>query len=143
MNYYTLEDLENLINKTEEALKSNFDRVSKLRLNTMEKLLTTPRVHLEAEDPEYPLHLIVLYKKIEQIMKAETADDLKLILKPPSVHYNGAEVIPANKWVLPEEELIMWSNVSLMAPLNKEGLNRYMKLFKEIFPEGAKEIFKN
>ena len=84
----------------------------------------------------------IYQKKTAFIQAAKTKTELKEILKPPAIKYNGNEIIAANKYNIPEEELIVWSMTSLRAPLTAAGFDRYMKLFKEILPE-AEEILKN
>jgi hypothetical protein len=88
------------------------------------------------------LVLTICEKKIEFILQAETKSNLKEILSPPKVHYNGNEVVPISKYHIVEEELLIWSMTSLWCggPLNDAGFKRYMKLFSEIYPEMAKEI---
>ena len=76
-------------------------------------------------------------KKAEYIRIAKTKSELQAIMDSPAVRYDGNEVIPANKYCIPEEELIYWSNTSLLAPLQYDGLRRYEKLFKQIFPAGG------
>lgn len=124
----------------EEELRKDDDRINKLKLKALADLFTTPRVALDFGGINPSLTLTIYKKKIQQIREAESADDLKLTLMHPKVRYNGCEVVPDNKWVLPEEELILWSNTSLIAPLTKEGFERYMKIFKEVFPNEAASI---
>ena len=74
-------------------------------------------------------------KKAEFIKKAATKNELQTIMKLPGVRYNGNEVLPANKYCIPEEELIAWSITSLYSPLISAGQKRYEKLFKQVFPD--------
>jgi len=88
------------------------------------------------------LVLIICEKKIEFILQAQTKSDLKEILSPPKVHYNGNEIVPVGNFHINEEELLIWSLTSLWCggPLNDAGFKRYMKLFAESYPKMAKEI---
>ena len=42
---------------------------------------------------------------------------------------------------MPEEELLIWSELSLEVVLNEDGYKRYEQLFTELFPEEAEKIF--
>lgn len=42
---------------------------------------------------------------------------------------------------VPEEELLIWSEISLEMVLNDAGYRRYAQLFMELFPEEGEEIF--
>jgi hypothetical protein len=76
-------------------------------------------------------------KKIAQILEATLKSEMDLIVSPPRVHYNFREVVPSNRFVIPEEELLIWSLTSLAAPLVRDGFVRFMKVFIEVFPEYA------
>ena len=76
----------------------------------------------------------ILDKKIAFICEATTKADLKEILSPPKMRYNGGEVIPVGKFHIQEEELILWSITSLKAPLVSYGFERMMKVFAQVFP---------
>lgn len=73
-------------------------------------------------------------KKIKMIMQLQSKAEIDKILKPRCPHYDGNKFIP-DKYNVLEEELICWSETSLLAPLNKAGTKRYMELFKKVFPE--------
>lgn len=78
-------------------------------------------------------------KKCTFIMEAVTKADMERIMKPQCPHYNGNEFIP-DKYNIPEEEMICWSETSLRAPLNQAGVQRYMELFRQVFPEESKLV---
>lgn len=42
---------------------------------------------------------------------------------------------------MPEEELLIWSEISLEMVLNDAGYRRYAELFMELFPEEGEKIF--
>ena len=77
----------------------------------------------------------ICHKKAEFIKNAKTKKELQMIMNPPAVRYNGNEVLPANKYCIPEEELIVWSMTSLRGPLITAAQRRYEKLFKQFFPD--------
>ena len=96
----------------------------------------------QKEFADNPLALDICAKKIEFILRAQSKSDLKEILSPPKVRYNGNEVVPAGNFHVEEEELLMWSLTSLWCggPLNNAGYKRYMRLFAKFYPDMAKEI---
>ncbi len=85
------------------------------------------------------IYIGIAKKKGELIMVASTKTEMESILRPKAPRYDGCKFIP-DKYNVPEEELIGWSQASLRAPLNGAGFERYMKVFCEVFPEEAKSI---
>lgn len=126
--------------KNTEMLTKDINRINKIKIKAIGELLLKPRIFLDFGGSNPVLIETIYKKKLLQIMEADNAEDIKLILAHPKVRFNGCEIVADNKWVLPEEELIAWSNTSLKAPLSQEGVDRYMKLFKEVFPEQADSI---
>ena len=78
-------------------------------------------------------------KKAELIMQADTKSEMDKIDRPRSPHFDGTKFI-ADSYLVPEEELICWSETSLRAPLNEYGMRRYMELFRQVYPEETKEL---
>lgn len=76
-------------------------------------------------------------KKCELICTVTSKTEMDKVIKPHCPHYDGNKFVP-DKYSIPEEELICWSQTSLRAPLNDVGFKRYMELFKEVFPEESK-----
>lgn len=60
--------------------------------------------------------------------------EMEKMLNPHCPTYNGNEFIP-DKYNIPEEELICWSQTSLKAPLNDAGFKRFMEVFKLVLPD--------
>jgi len=89
-----------------------------------------------------PLILNICKKKIKFILQAKSKADLKEILSPPKIRYNGNAIIPVGNFHIEEEELLIWSLTSLWCggPLVESGFKRYMELFKKFYPEMANEI---
>ena len=83
---------------------------------------------------------VICAKKIAFILEATSKKEIDEILKFPKVHYNGNEVVPSGRFHIIEEELLLWSRTSLYSTLHRAGFDRYVKLFKEVFPEYA-DIF--
>ena len=76
----------------------------------------------------------VYEKRLELILKASTAKELKEIMKEPRPRYNG-QCFVASPYSVPEEELILWSFTSLWGggPLNHYAYERYLSLFEDYF----------
>lgn len=73
-------------------------------------------------------------KKCSFLMEITSKTEMTKILKPHCPTYNGNKFIP-DKYYIPEEELICWSQTSLVAPLNSAGFKRYMEVFKMVLPD--------
>ena len=65
---------------------------------------------------------------------------MEKVLHPPAPYYN-ASVFVADKYLIPEEELICWSETSLRGPLIKPAMKRYMELFQLFYPDEAKTSY--
>ena len=138
--YYTKEQL--VADMKEYILELAFkkDPLSVAKLKALQELMNTPRVTYDDDNNGIKLYVIILKGKLEQIKKAESKQNLKEILAPPKLRYDGNKLAPENKWVLPEEELLMWSKASLCVPLSQEGFERYMEVFKQVFPDKFNEL---
>ena len=90
--------------------------------------------------PEETIIRPIILKKIAFIKKAAGKKQLREILEPPKVRYDGGEIRPVGPYAIPEEELILWSRTSLAGPLISPAFKRYLTLFGEVFPELAKEF---
>ena len=78
-------------------------------------------------------------KKGAMIMSADSKTEVNKILRPKAPHYDGVRFV-SDRYLLPEEELICWSEASLRAPLNEAGYRRYMELFQRAFPEESEAL---
>lgn len=125
------------IKNAEPAL--NFaDKLAGERLDAIEKVMQYVQTYRENGILPW-LTDRVLEKKLEWIKAAQTKAELAEIAKPSVPHYTGGGFFEG-KYHVKEEEMILWSQASLMAPLNQTGYNRYMELFREFFPKEAGEI---
>jgi hypothetical protein len=111
------------------------NRVNQLRILALRQLEPILKLSFDRFGRENPIVMIICEKKIAFILEARTKNEIDLILSSPKVHYNFNTVVPSNQYVIPEEELLIWSLTSLQAPLNEVGVNRFMELFLEVFPE--------
>ena len=78
-------------------------------------------------------------KKCSMIQKATSQAEIKRILGPRCPRYDGNKFVE-DPYILPEEELIGWSCVSLQVPLNAVGAARFQELFNRIFPNGVNGV---
>lgn len=78
-------------------------------------------------------------KKCSMIQKATSQAEMKQILGPRYPRYDGNKFVE-DPYILPEEELIGWSCVSLQVPLNAVGAARFQELFNRIFPNGVNGV---
>lgn len=115
------------------------EKAGKLQLDALRRL-RSQLIHYQ--ELGYPDRLIsaIAEKKGGRILSVTNKKEMEKLLRPACPHYNGAEFVP-DEYGVPEEELICWSETSLRAPLNDAGFKRYMELFRQFFPEEAKEIF--
>jgi hypothetical protein len=121
---------------TDVTLNEELDkRVKKLRISALRQMEPILKFYYNRFGQGNPIVITICEKKIAFILDATTKNEIALILTSPKVHYNFNSVVPANQYVIPEEELLIWSLTSLEAPLNEVGFNRYMELFQKIFPE--------
>lgn len=78
-------------------------------------------------------------KKCAKLKTISTKEDAHRLSQPRCPAYTGNGFVQ-DDMIVPEEELICWSETSLQAPLNEVGFRRYMELFRQILPEKSKEI---
>ena len=84
--------------------------------------------------------LAIVKGKFGFLRKARSVAEVRKILSPPKVHFNGREVVPDDPtYHIPAEEMLIWSETSFIAPLSEYGYKRYMKLVREFFGE---EVYK-
>lgn len=126
-----------------EILMSNeiSDKIKELRLSALKELQSYLE-HYEKSGYVDKLINKIAEKKISMIMQITTKSEKDKVIKPKCPKFDGNKFIP-DKYNVQEEELICWSEASLEAPLNEAGFNRYMELFKNIFPDEGMEIFKD
>lgn len=117
-------------------------KLKEAKINAVNSLLTISRkCALGCDGMDLVKDEVLVSKKLLHIKEAETIKDMALIMGNPEITNNGCEILPKNKWVIPEEELMLWSKTSLVAPLNDMGFKRYMKLFEELFPVEYAKIY--
>lgn len=112
------------------------DRIRMLRFTAM-KEVQKYLWHYQKLGYMPKLLFAIAEKKCELIGSITSKAEMEKVIEPHCPHYNGNQFVP-DKYSIPEEELICWSQTSLQAPLNDAGFKRYMELFKEVFPEESK-----
>lgn len=73
----------------------------------------------------------IAVKKINFLMSAKTKAEVNEILRLSKPRYDGNHFVPDGKFHVEEEELLLWSNASLIAPLNNESFLRFQYLFRK------------
>ena len=76
--------------------------------------------------------LMLQYKKLKLILKAETANEVKRASEPSKPVYNYG-TWREDPFSVPEEELAMWAIVSPNNMLIQPAQERYMDLFTRVF----------
>ena len=88
----------------------------------------------------FELVLGMAQKKSCIVCEAESISQLKEMVKPCEPYWSGGG-FKTGPYHVPEEELLIWSEISLEMVLNDAGYRRYAELFMELFPEEGEEIF--
>ena len=78
-------------------------------------------------------------KKCKRILTITSKTEMEQLIKPRCPHYDGNRFCP-DAYIIPEEEMIYWSEASLRATLNEAGFNRYRELFRQILPEESERL---
>ena len=114
------------------------DTLFALRFDALQKLQATLSHY---SDRGYTQKLLcgIAERKAVLILAATGKTEMEKILKPHAPHYDGVKFV-SDPYLLPEEELICWSEASLRAPLNEYAFRRYMELFCRMFPEESEAL---
>ena len=80
-------------------------------------------------------------KKGKLILEITSKAEMDKLMKPHCPHFDGNKFVD-DKYVIPEEEMICWSQTSLQGPLNEIGFKRYMELFQKYLPDAYKKHIK-
>ena len=114
------------------------DKVAMLRLAALRKLMGQLYRYKERGFAE-SLLCVVAKKKGEFILGTSSKTEMERMLVPRAPHFDGNRFVP-DKYSIPEEELMAWSETSLKGPLAAEAFDRFCELFKIVYPEKAKTI---
>lgn len=117
------------------------EKIALLRMRAAFSLIPIIRHYIETGEMEGIIDPIYL-RKLAYISASETKKDMDEITKPPKPRYNGSKAVCEGPFYIPQEELILWSQTSLMAPLNQAGFDRYMEVFKAVFGYSIEELEK-
>ena len=122
----------------EIAASDTPERVKKLRLGAVSELQRY--LHYYRQLGYLPKLLYAIADKKSRMITSTTAkEEMEKLIRLHCPHYNGSRFVP-DAYSVPEEELICWSETSLRGPLNTEGFQRYMELFKQILPEESRRL---
>ena len=115
------------------------DRLFQIRFQAVMELYSRAQYYLDKGFRE-ELPKVFYIKKAKMLMKASGKEEIKEILKPSEPYDNGNKLAPKNpQYHVEEEELMIWSDTSLMAPLNEKGFKRYQELFEKFIPDASIE----
>ena len=115
------------------------DKIRELQVSALRKLTGQLNYYEERGFSEMLLCAIA-EKKGKLILETTTKLEMDRVVSPRAPHFNGNR-FTSDKYSIPEEELIAWSETSLKGPLPPEAFNRCRELFNAIFPEESKTIF--
>lgn len=136
----TQNNFEVILSKKSSAIMAQEmpERVKELRLSVISEM----RKHLSRYArlgymPE--LLCAIAEKKCAKLKTISTKEEARRLSQPRCPAYTGDGFVQ-DDMIIPEEELICWSEISLQTPLNEAGFRRYMELFRQILPEKSKKI---
>lgn len=117
------------------------DRLWAEKLAALLSMILRVRAYLNEQFDEQRLIRPFALKKVDQLKMARTKSDIAEIVAAPRVrHLPNGDFVPANEFVVPEEECMMWSITSSYAPLPTAAMHRFLELFTQIYPEHAAEV---
>lgn len=135
--------IEAVYRHTRKAILADQTKRSPLKQDALQALTSVKQTVIGyAEDYfAFFLALSIMEQKSRMIIAADSKSELQEIVKPSVPSWNFGNFCTGPYHVL-EEEAILWSETSLEAPLNDDGLERYREVFSKLFPEQAAEIWK-
>lgn len=114
------------------------ERLFKLRIAALQEVHRC-LAHYQELNYDAKLLCTIARKKGDMILKITTRAEADKISRPQAPYYYGGKLV-ADEFSIPEEEMICWSQASLAAPLNSAGLERFIELFRQVYPEKSKEM---
>ena len=116
------------------------ERLLKLRIAALQEVHRC-LAHYQELNYDAKLLCTIARKKGDMILKITTKAEADKISRPRPPHYDGGRFV-ADEFSIPEEELICWSltTLNLGAPLNSVGFERFVELFRQVYPEKSKEM---
>lgn len=114
------------------------NRVGVLRMDALRKLHAQLKTY-EKRGYDRSLLCKIADKKGRMIMQITSREQAKRLGNPQCPHFDGGKFCP-DAFSIPEEELICWSEASLKGSLNEYAYQRYMELFRQVFPEKGREL---
>ena len=84
---------------------------------------------------------VIMQKKTELILAADSVSDAKRAAKPPKPRYNGAAWIE-DPFTVPEEELVLWLQMALDHNPTEIAYKRIVKLFTQVVGITEEELIR-
>ncbi len=116
----------------------NTDHIKELQLSALGQLRSYLR-HYQSLGYMDRLIYTIAEKKCKLLLEITTKADMEKLIKPRCPQFDGNKFV-TDELMIPEEELIGWSQASLSAPLNGAAFKRYMELFKQVLPQEYAEM---
>ena len=114
------------------------ESIRNLRLEALRSILYQLH-HYKKQGYDRQLLCTIAEKKGALAMGITTKAELQQLQKPRCPHFDGVKFHP-NAYTVLEEELICWSETSLLGPLNEHGYQRYAEIFRQLFPEMSRKL---
>ncbi len=124
---------------TQAILFDASDKVRELRMQAL-KQLQDRLAYYESLGYMDQLLCAIAHKKAKMIMNVTTKTEMSKVMSTRVPAFDGNKFL-SDQYNIPEEEMILWAEMSLQAPLNRAGFERYKELFEMIFPDQALEVF--
>ena len=121
--------------------ESASDDLKELRVNALTKVQRSLN-HYHHLGYIRELTSSIAEKKCQMIKDATSRTEMQKFLKPRCPRYVGSKFVE-DPYIVPEEELICWSYASLRFPLNSIGAARFQEVFKQVFPNGTKNVLRD
>ena len=121
--------------------ESASDDLKELRVNALTKVQRSLN-HYHHLGYIRELTSAIAEKKCQMIKDATSRTEMQKFLKPRCPRYVGSKFVE-DPYIVPEEELICWSYASLRFPLNSIGAARFQEVFKQVFPNGTKNVLRD
>ena len=120
--------------------ESKTDKVKELQLSALGQLRSYLGYYQSLGYMDSLLYTIA-EKKGKLILEITSKAEMDKFMKPHCPHFDGNKFVD-DKYVIPEEEMICWSQASLQGPLNEIGFKRYIELFQKYLPDAYEKHIK-
>ena len=119
-------------------MEENMKRPERLEMTRLAAIVKAGQIarHFRKRGFDSKLINSAYNKRMQAIKQATTIGELNQITKlsEPVLLPTGIKT-PTDRFHLEEEEVMLWSEASLKAPLRQDGFKRYLELFVKFYPE--------